>query len=280
MTTQTTPGILIRAMHVILRPLVRLLLEHGVTYPLLSNQLKTIFVDVVNKEMQVEGKRQTLSRISVVSGVHRKDVKRILEEPEDIDAVTKDATLSARILGIWLGDPLYQSKQGNPLPLNRLVEGDDGLSFEKLVASINKDVRPRAILDEWLRTNVVTLTEDDRVVLDPDRFVTEKNFDERVHFFARNLRDHIACGVHNLVPDCQDKYMERAVFYDGLSRESIAELREMSRELAMETLQKVNAKALLLAERDEGREDAHHRMTYGCYYYQQATKMDGENDEA
>lgn len=274
MTTPTPPSILIRAMHVILRPLVRLLLEYGVTYPLLSNQLKNIFVDVVNEEMQVEGKRQTLSRISVVSGVHRKDVKRILEEPEDIDSVTKDASLSARILGIWLGDPTYLATDGTPLALPRLSDSENKPSFESLVASTNKDVRPRAILDEWLRTQVVTLTADDRVVLDPDSFVTEKNFDERVHFFARNLRDHIACGVHNLVPDCQDKFMERAVFYDGLSEESVVQLRALSRKLAMESLQAVNAEALRLAELDEAKENTSHRMTYGCYYYQQDTQTD------
>lgn len=268
MSAPEPPASLVKALKKILRPLVRLLLEYGITYPYLSNLLKNIFVEVVHDEMQVDGKRQTLSRISVVSGVHRKDVKRILEEPENTEPGDRKASLGARLLGIWLGDPRYLDQQHQPLPLPRMRSDSSDISFEQLVESINKDVRPRAVLDEWLRAGLVTLNDADQVVLETDAFVTEKNFDERAHFFGRNLRDHVAAGAHNLMPGVEDKFFERAVFYDQLTHDSVTQLKTLSGKVAMEALQKVNEEALRLSDQDEGKPDASYRMTMGTFFYQ------------
>jgi len=275
MSTPTPPDALIRAVRLLLKPLIRLLLEYGVTYPYLSNLLKTLFVEVVNEEMQVDGKRQTLSRISVVSGVHRKDVKRIIEEP-DASQPPRTASLGARLLGIWLGDKRYQDESGKPRPLPRTSNSCDTVSFEQLVESINKDVRPRAVLDEWLRAGLVEIDDQDCVVLDPDAFVTEKSFDERAHFFGRNMRDHMATGAHNLMTGDGPRLLERAVFYDRLSPESVEQLRALAHQQAQQSLEQVNEAALKLAEQDEGQPGATHRMTFGTFFYHQneATRRD------
>jgi len=279
MSTPTPPSALVNAVKTLLRPLVRLLLEYGITFPYFSNMLKTLFVEVVNEEMQVDGKRQTQSRISVVSGVHRKDVKRILEEPEDTPQPDRKVSMSARVLGIWLGDSRYQDDQGQPLPLPRLTD-DDSPCFESLVESVNKDVRPRAVLDEWQRAGLVTIDEHDRVVLDPDAFVTEKQFDDRAHFFGRNMRDHMATGAFNLMPGQDERMFERAVFYDQLSEESVAHLKTLSNTLAMDVLQQLNEEALKLSEADAKKADANHRITFGSYFYTQTTHAPHNQDRA
>jgi len=260
--------LLAKAINTLLRPLVRLSIEYGITYPQLCLQLKNLFVEVANRDIPIDGKAQTLSRISLLSGVHRKDVKRIMEQPSSESPISADASLSARVLGCWLGDPLYLDAQGQPAPLQRLNDGSGKPSFEQLVSSINKDIRPRALLDEWLRTNMICLNETGEVVLDTQSFLAEEDFDQRVHFFARNMRDHMACGVQNLLPHSNDKFLERAVFYDGLSAQSVAELRLLSQELAMQQLQQINAEALRLANADQNNPDANQRMTFGCYFYQ------------
>lgn len=268
MNTITTGQLLCKALNTLLRPLVRLLLENGVTYPQLCQQLKTLFVEVADQEMPLEGKAQTHSRISLVSGVHRKDVKRILAKSEGEDLVVGHASLSSKVLGHWLGEAKYLDNKGQPLPLPRLEGNPLEPSFENLVRSINKDVRPRALLDEWLRTGAVSLSEADLVLLNPDSFVSEKDLDQRIHFFARNMRDHIACGVHNLLPDTTDKMLERAVFYDELSPQSIQQLRQLSSKMAMQQLQQLNREALQLCERDRHKPNNDQRFTFGCYYYQ------------
>ena len=68
---------LVRALRKLLRPLVRLMLAHGITYPYLSDLLKGLFVEVAEQDFRLDAKAPTDSRVSLVSGVHRKDVARL-----------------------------------------------------------------------------------------------------------------------------------------------------------------------------------------------------------
>ena len=74
------PLSLISAVRFMLRPLVKLLLAHSITFPFMSNLLKSIYVEVATNDFRIEGKPQTDSRISLLSGVHRKDVKNLRPE--------------------------------------------------------------------------------------------------------------------------------------------------------------------------------------------------------
>ena len=71
----------------LLRPLVRLLIERSIPLPFVTELLRGLYVEVAVKEFPVEGKRQTDSRVNLLTGVHRKDVKRLrahavfLEDP-------------------------------------------------------------------------------------------------------------------------------------------------------------------------------------------------------
>ena len=65
------------AVRALLRPLVRLLISKGVGLPAFMELVKDAYVDVAVNEFPVGEKKQTDSRISLLTGVHRKDVKRL-----------------------------------------------------------------------------------------------------------------------------------------------------------------------------------------------------------
>ncbi len=258
---------LVKALAKLLRPLVHALVAHGITYPYLSAMLKKVYVDVVDKDFPLEDKKQTASRISLMSGVHRKDVRRLLGEPAEETGPPKAVSVGARLIATWTGAPAYLDGRGKPRPLPRSVTDAAGVCFDSLVESIKrKDVRPRAVLDELERLGIVSIDEQDRVHLNTDAFVPSADFDEIAYYFGRNLRDHIAASAHNLSGE-GEPFLERAVYYGRLTGESVATLEGMSREVAMEALGKVNREALKLAERDEKRSDADRRMTLGFYFF-------------
>jgi cephalosporin-C deacetylase-like acetyl esterase len=101
------------------------------------------------------------------------------------------------------------------------------------MTSITKDVRPRAVLDEWLDRNVVTLNASDEIVLVDSGFVPRGDDDRKWHYLDRNLHDHIAAAVDNVSATTR-RFLERAVHYDGISQKLAARLEIRSRELAME----------------------------------------------
>jgi hypothetical protein len=122
------------------------------------------------------------------------------------------------------------------------------------------------VLDEWVRLGVVELTDDRLVRLRAEAFVPSKGFDEKAHFFGRNLHDHIAAGVHNL-EDAGPPMLERSVYYDQLGAASVKELADLSERLGMDVLRKLNQRAMVLQERDLARGDARMRMNFGIYFF-------------
>ena len=116
----TTSSVLASAVRRVLRPLVGLLVEHGLTYQWMSGLLKSLFVDVAEKEFRLPGKRQTDSRITLLSGVHRKDVRRLrqLLKPGD-PGPPENVYLGAHLVAIWTSERGFVDDSGRPKPLPR-----------------------------------------------------------------------------------------------------------------------------------------------------------------
>ena len=256
-----------RALRTLLRPLVRLLLAHQVTYPALTRLLKEVYVEVADVDFRLPTKRQTDSRVSLLTGVHRKEVSRLRLEPPDADAAPASISLGSAILSRWVGMPEYHGDDGRPRPLPRQATVPGEVSFETLVETVSKDIRPRAVLDEWVRLGLASVDADGHVVLNAEAFVADQGFEEKAWFFGRNLRDHIAAGAHNLTGEAPPQ-LDRSVYYGQLSRASQRELEALARELGLDALRKVNQRALALQRRDgEGGEAPSHRINFGVYLY-------------
>ncbi|SCK15362.1 DUF6502 family protein [Vogesella sp. LIG4] len=249
-----------------LRPLVRLLLDHGVGYPSLIEMLKATYVSVAERHFRLAEKAQTDSRISLLTGVHRKDVKRLRGDGRHSEA---DAPLAAQVLGRWTGDARFLDENKAPRVLPRLSRAGSELSFDALVQSINKDIRPRALLDEWLSVGVVTLDADDCVQLQLDSAVPSASRSDKLEFLGRNLHDHLAAVGANL-RETPAPFMERCVFYDGLTPGQVAQLQAMATQRAMDTLLELNRTAQqMLASNGDSVEDSR-RFNFGVYFFHEA----------
>jgi hypothetical protein len=60
----------------------------------------------------------------------------------------------------------------------------------------------------------------------------------------------------------------------------VEELAQLASEAGMDALQKVNRRALELQERDARRDDARRRMTFGAYFFDDASREPfGDDDD-
>jgi hypothetical protein len=278
MNNQDTSGAepqapVVAAIRYLLRPLVRLLLSHGISFPAFCDLVKSTYVKVSEAEFKLDAKPQTDSRISLLTGIHRREVNRLRNEAVTEIDLPQRASMSALLLTIWSGHPEYLDKQGMPIPLPRLASKGEGQSFEALVQSVSKDFRARVVLDEWLRQGIVTLDSDDRVHLSADAFVQPQDMAEKVYYFGQNIHDHMAATVHNLAGNAPP-FLERCVFYDKLSADSTRELADYSRTVATRSLHAVNKRAAELQQSDQKKTDAVHRANFGVYYYSAAEATD------
>ncbi len=267
-------------MHRILRALVRLLLRFQITYPTAAQWLKAIYVEVAEREFPVAGKPQSDSRITLLTGVHRKEVRRLREAGPTAQAVPGTVSLGALLVANWIGDARYLDDQGRPRPLPRLARQTDGVSFESLVQSVSKDIRPRVVLDEWLRLGICHVDAQDRVWLDTDAFVPEQGFDEKAYYLGRNVHDHLLTCLHNITSP-EPPWIERSVYYDRLTAEDVAQLADYAREKGMEALRAVNRRAMVLQQKSAARSDTvgPRRMNFGVYFYEEVDDESRSHEE-
>lgn len=246
----------------VFRPVIRLAIRCGVTFPALADLIRQIYVNVAEQEFALAGKSQTDSRVSLLTGVHRKEVSRLRRTGTPVAPLSEAVSRSDAIIARWLASPEFTDERGIPLPLPRA--GDPGTAnFDMLVESVTRDVRPRAVLDDWLDRGLVRLDEDQRVVLTESAIVPRGDDTARLRFFALNLHDHMAAAVDNVLSD-QPPFFERSVHYDGLSADLARELERHGREIAMQTLLALNRRANVSAEQDPGGTS---RWNLGIYVY-------------
>ena len=252
----------------VMTPLVRLFLEKGITYTLLLDELKKVFVDVASEEFKIKDKPQTDSRISLLTGVHRRDVNK-LRSVNDMTVSTK-SNFSDTLISQWIGDPVFVNEDGSPklLARSKKIEGD--VTFDMLVSSISKDIRARPVLDEWLRSGVVELTEDGYVKLIADAYIPKENLDEKLFFLNMNIHDHLSAAVNNTL--YQNKMFERCVYHNELTLTQINELHQLTQQYGMDYLKIINQKFVEID--DKKKQEANHekvtekyRMNSGVYFY-------------
>jgi hypothetical protein len=202
----------------------------------------------------------------LLTGVHRKDVKRLRGQRQQALRPSRSASLGSLLIARWTTLPEYLDPQGQPLPLPRLAAPSGAPTFESLVRSISTDIRPRVVLDEWLRLGLACVDDADRVCLNVQAFIPPPGSEEMTYYFGRNLHDHIAAAAHNMLGG-SEPFLERSVNYNNLSAAAVTELTELAKRRGMEVLQELNVRALRLQQRDSGRPGASQRINFGVYLF-------------
>jgi hypothetical protein len=274
------------ALFAVLRPFARLAVNQGVQFGHLEELVKRSLVEAALHAVG-EGGDQTppISRLSVVTGIHRKEVKRLLEAS---DQATPAAELTpvAQLFTRWMTDPAWQTPDGQPRTLRRraLPDDIDGHHFEALARSVTTDVHPRTLLDELGR---LALIEEDAsgnsVRLKVNSFVPAGHLQGMLGFLGANVGDHLAAACANVAVSlraslnpsdapARPPFVEQALFADGLSEQSVASAIDDTRShwaVLLQTMAPV-LQSLEDADRSAGRV-ADRRIRIGLYCYAEPT---------
>lgn len=249
----------------VLQPLVRLLVRNGVTYPVFAAACKRVFLAAAQQELAARAMPATDSAVSLLSGVHRRDVRTLTRgAPAVGDGEPAVLGMAAQVVARWMNDPAYQAADGTRRVLPR---GGPAPSFDALVAGVSSDVRAKAVLDELLRLSVVTET-DAGLVLDKSGFAPRGNFAEQSWLSAQNLHDHAAAMVANLGGEAN--HLEQAVFVDEISAASAVQLKRVSVEAWKQAFKTVMGQAQERFDADAAHtppEERRHRARFGVYFY-------------
>jgi len=179
-----------------LRPLVRLLLRTGVTWPEFAELSKEVYVDVARQDFGLQGRPTNTARVAMISGLGRREVSRVRDilagrrEPKP----TPESRISQVLTG-WHLDPEFQDSSGNPATL----PGDgDGVSLAALLKRYAGDLPHGAMLKELLQLKLVEEVNSGHYRA-LKRHYTRRQLDPSIlRQMGVALHDHGATLVHNV----------------------------------------------------------------------------------
>ena len=264
------PALAAEAIAQVLQPLARLMIDHGLQLTSMVELLKKALVDEAIGAYGLADKGSSDTRIALLTGVHRKDVKRLREAPASATPATPMVPVAASVVARWISEPRFLESDQTARPLARTPgRGSVGEpDFTTLVAEVSRDVGARAVLDELERLGVVELREDGYVALKSTAFVPHVGLRESFHFLASNVSDHLATAVHNMAPGRRGPLMlEQSAFSQDLSAAQVELLQQRARRLWASTLQQFLQTATVAEQRSQADEGPKHRIRFGVYFH-------------
>lgn len=239
----------------ILRQIARLSVRQGWLFPLVEQRLRAAFVQAAMAE---NAGAVTDSKISIVTGLQRRDVARLRAETAPAPAPAHRQPL-AEIIALWWDDPRFDP-EGIPM------QGSGG-DFATLARSVRKDVHPRTFLDILIETGAVE-ADGDMVRLKSRSYCPAAGSEDQLAYLSDNIADHLSVAVRNVVDDAKE--FELAVHYKGLSREAIKELKAHHRKGMTQLLAELDAMARAMPKTHSG----DHRFRAGGYFFDDLDKKE------
>ena len=236
----------------LLAPTARILVARGVMFPEFIERMKSHYIAAAQKQADNEGTKVTDSRLSVMTGLQRRDIARLKDEK----LKEKRVHHLSRLVALW---------QTESYPKSLPKSGPDP-SFEALAQIVHRDVHPRTMLDALQSAGTVSV-DGETVTLVATSYQPLAGTDDQIAYLARNVGDHAAAATENVLGHTP-RHFERAVHYTKLTQAQIAELETDFVHGEMEVLEKISQKAAGM-KRDGG---GIHRFRAGSYFYTEKGK--------
>jgi hypothetical protein len=263
------------ALERVLRPLFRIVLRNNMSFKAFLDIAKRIYVDVAASEFRIPGKKQSVSRIALLSGLTRKEVQRLLDAQDSADGdsdVGERYNRAARVVAGWVRDADFSDAAGNPRVL-ALQEASPhgGASFAELARRFSGDIPFRAVLDELIRVGVADMTDDGSVRLKTRAYVPAGGDADKLNILGTDVADLVTTIDHNLQLDGVDPFFQRKVMYDNVPVEILQEFRRLSGAQAQALLEQLD-KWLSQHDRDSHpgtKGTGRVRTGVGIYYFEE-----------
>ena len=201
---------------VVMRPIVRILLRYGIGYREFLEVLKTAYVDIASVDFGIRGRPTNISRIAVMTGLTRKEVRRLRNKIADGSIrVSVKTTPLADVLHHWHAQDEFTNSSGRPKTIP--FAGDSG-SFSRLVKRFGGDIPAGAMRTELKRVGAVRENDDGSLTVQDRSFQASEDHDKLITTLIHAVYPVLANTVHNTDPDRPDATWANKVIHTRLVR--------------------------------------------------------------
>jgi hypothetical protein len=233
MMTNHSNKVLYQTLLKLLRPLVRILLHRGVSTAEFTEIVRRVYVSVAETDFGIGDRRkQTTSRIAVLTGLNRPEVARLRE----IDDGTDDGprmfhNRATRVVSGWTSDARFAPEGvARDLPL----EGPH--SFTTLVIDYSGGMPVRAVLDELKRVGSVRDTEGGLLHLCAEAYIPVDGDDDKLRLMGIAASDLLNTLHHNVNRSELPSRFQIMVDNSRMSDAAIAQFRQLCDEKSLQLL--------------------------------------------
>ncbi len=259
----------------IFTPLVRMFLRHGIPYKTAADWLRWCYVDVATREFPIPGRKQSKSRVAVITGLTRVDVDRLQKMAPPYEASRyQEYQRAAKVLSGWARDEEFRGSDGKP----RRLPFDGNSSFSALVERFSGGTPPRAVLDELVRVRAVRRCDDGSVELISPQYVPVSGQDSLDHM---DILGHaggalVATIAHNTDPDCVETRLQGQAFNDKIPASALAEVAAHIKQRGRELVFEIDDYLYQCARADSGDGEPTVEAGLGVYFFANPPPADGE----
>jgi len=249
----------------LLRPLVAVLLNHGMAYGSFAELARKAYVDEAFRRGAGNGKRATISSVSALTGLTRKETKRLREITMDgnQDSVQRYSR-AVRVISAWVNDARYQDESGEPLVLP--YEGDTP-SFVTLVREFSGDIPPVAMLSV-LQGSESVKSVDGRVTLLERAYIPRATPLDKIAILGADVAELIGTIGHNLDAEPGQRRFQRKVSNVAVREEALPAFREYSNKKSQQLLEDYHAwlSGHEVSAGSDDKQDSSRYVAVGIYY--------------
>lgn len=197
--------------------LAKVCLKRGIRIQEALEDLKHGFVKAAVEQLSVGKEEISLSKLSAMTGLQRKDIGRILEGLKPADEFI---SLTTRVVGAWTNSKQFSLK-GKPKPLT--FKGKNN-QFESLVLSVSKDLNFSTLLNELERLQMIK-KEEGRVYLVYDALKLDGKEEESLNLLAKDVSDLVSAVEQNVDQASKIPNLHITTRYDNVCISKMEEIR-------------------------------------------------------
>ena len=212
-------GFLLECLSIMLTPVAKFCLHRSIKLQDILECLKRRMIQLALEEANKTGMAVNGSKLSIMTGVHRKDIARIHQKKEP--ANTRQNAL-IRVVSQWQTDRKYTSAAGRP---RVLTVGTNDSEFSKLVWKVSSDLSPGSVFEELKRIGLVRSTRQG-VKLLAMGFMPRGDLQNGYRLMANDTKDLMQAVEENLGDAKDVPNLHVKVEYDNVCIESVPKIRK------------------------------------------------------
>lgn len=223
----------------VMRPIVRILLRYGIGYREFVEVAKTAYVDVSSSDFGLRGRPTNISRVAVMTGLTRKEVKRLRDKIESGDSrITVKTTPLADVLHHWHGQDEFTDAAGRPLPL---PFSGEGTTFAGLVKKYGGDIPAGAMRTELTRVGAIREDSNGQLEVLDRVVVPDSDHDGLIAALVHGAYALLSNIAHNSDPDRDDDQMaNRFAYTQAVTIDRTTQIRRVAKDRIVEFAQSID----------------------------------------